>query len=126
LFPPGDLANHYSLDAFHVMGSILTTRSFTIPDTITEGESEPEAVSTADEMKVDESPDISQDLESLEVNEIDDGEEAEEEVVVLPLADMLNARYGQENVRLLSFWAVEQRLRLLERLNRFASRIASR
>jgi SET domain-containing protein 6 len=85
---------------YHVMGSLLLSRSFTIKDEIaqdvqTRG-NEPEEVGNPIAMKMDDSQGMSQDPESLEVNDSDD--EEEEEVVVLPLADMLNARYGHDNV----------------------------
>ena len=102
LFPQADLATYYSFDMYHVMGSLLLTRSFTVKDEIMQGvqtrESVPEGESNADSMMIQDGQDMSQDPESMEVDDDDDDDEHEEEVIVLPLADMLNARYGHDNV----------------------------
>jgi hypothetical protein len=82
---------------YHVMGSILLTRSFTITAEIAQGVqirgSGPNGVSNADATMED-----GQDPQLMEVDDNEDEDEDEEEVVVLPLADMLNARYAHNNV----------------------------
>lgn len=68
MFPPS--SPWFSLDSFHLQGSRILSRSFTI------------AVRTAGE----------------ESDEEDD--EAEEAAVMIPMADMLNAAYERDNARL--------------------------
>ncbi|WOO84597.1 Ribosomal lysine N-methyltransferase 4 [Vanrija pseudolonga] len=75
LFPAG--SEHFSLDAYHVQGSRILSRSFTIPISRAGGPiTEPE--------------------------EDEDGDEDEEEevAVMVPMADMLNAAYERDNARL--------------------------
>ena len=83
------------------MGSLLLTRSFTIkagsnqdPQT---RESQPGEVSGSNVTTMDDCQDLCHDPELVNLDD-DKFDEDEEEVVILPLADMLNARYGQENV----------------------------
>ncbi|KAL1407166.1 Ribosomal lysine N-methyltransferase 4 [Vanrija albida] len=75
LFPAG--SEHFSLDAYHVQGSRILSRSFTIPISRAGGPvTEPE--------------------------EDEDGDEDEEEevAVMIPMADMLNAAFDRDNARL--------------------------
>lgn len=74
LFPPG--SQHFTLDNYHVQGSRILSRSFTIP------------ISRAGGPPPD--------------GEDEDGEDEEEEdvAVMVPLADMLNAAYERDNARL--------------------------
>lgn len=73
LFPPG--SEHFSLHNFHVQGSRILSRSFTVPSTRAGG---PPPAS------------------------FEDGEQEEEEevAVMVPMADMLNAAYERDNARL--------------------------
>lgn len=82
---------------YHVIGSLLLTRSFNIrPDE--------DSVGTAYVSKPDSDQDLSSDSELVETGENEDEEEDEGEVLILPLADMLNARCGQHNVFPLIFF----------------------
>lgn len=78
---------------YHVIGSLLLTRSFNIRNTAVQDE---ESVGTGHATMPDNDQDLTLDSELVEVGENDDEEEGE--VLILPLADMLNARYGQDNV----------------------------
>ncbi|RSH80299.1 uncharacterized protein EHS24_008872 [Apiotrichum porosum] len=69
-------AHHFTLDAFHVQGSRILSRSFTIPQTRAGGPP-PEGV-----------------------DEDGDDEEEAEVAVMVPMADMLNAAYERDNARL--------------------------
>ncbi|BEJ13425.1 hypothetical protein CspHIS471_0305990 [Cutaneotrichosporon sp. HIS471] len=73
LFPPG--SEHFSLHAFHVQGSRILSRSFTVPRTRAGGP-------------------------PPGVDEDGDEEEEEEVAVMVPMADMLNAAYEMDNARL--------------------------
>jgi SET domain-containing protein 6 len=92
---------HYSLEAYHIMGSRILSRSFQV-----------EALSTIDsvdspadedaEMSLDESsPHALNDngSDETEGDDDDDDDDGSANVAMVPLADMLNARYGCGNVR---------------------------
>lgn len=84
LFPT--TSPHFSLEAFHVQGSRILSRSFTIPLS----RSDPSAPSKRRRGGSDD-----------EDEEGDEEEEDEEEVAVMvPMADMLNAAYERDNARL--------------------------
>lgn len=72
LFPPSE---HFSLHNFHVQGSRILSRSFTVP--ITRAGGPPPGTD-------------------------EDGEQEEEDevAVMVPMADMLNAAYEMDNARL--------------------------
>ncbi|RSH89484.1 hypothetical protein EHS25_002033 [Saitozyma podzolica] len=74
LFPPG--AGNFSLASYHLQGSRILSRSFTIP------------ASRAGQ---------SQDASSVSSK---DDEEEDEVAVMVPMADMLNAAYEMDNARL--------------------------
>lgn len=74
LFPQSN--GCFSLEAFHVQGSRILSRSFTIPITRAGGPA-PEAG-----------------------NDEEEDEEEEEVAVMVPMADMLNAAYERDNARL--------------------------
>ncbi|KAK4687811.1 N-lysine methyltransferase SETD6, partial [Tremellales sp. Uapishka_1] len=77
LFPSGSA--NFSLDAFHLQGSRILSRSFTIPISKAGGPSE----STA-----------------AEEDDSDDEDEEEEIAVMIPMADMLNAGYERATAQL--------------------------
>jgi len=108
------MATYYSLDAYHIMGTRILSRSFTLeneePDGDDDGQEEeknhPESsadvgnTSIGSAMDVDE-PNASEQHghDHGEESEDDDGEENAQEVAMVPLAEILNARYKTENVR---------------------------
>jgi SET domain-containing protein 6 len=83
---------------YHVMGSLLLTRSFTVEDEVKQGVQTRESGRDGVDSVMEEGQDMSQDSESMDLDDDDNEEEREEEVVVVPLADMLNARSGYDNV----------------------------
>lgn len=90
LFPPETRAKHYSLEMFHIMGSRILSRSFSV---------EPWHSTDADARNDED------DLEELGASPPDPdlAEESDEEedaayIAMVPMADMLNARFGTENV----------------------------
>ncbi|KAF9050042.1 hypothetical protein BJ165DRAFT_1455980 [Panaeolus papilionaceus] len=112
LFPIETINEFYSLEMFHVMGCRIMSRSFTLE--IQEGE-EGEGQSDDEENQADigntsigSAMDVDHEQE-IEVNpkaehpeetEDDENEEDDTEVVMVPLADFLNARYQNGNVKL--------------------------
>ncbi|GLB37803.1 putative set domain-containing protein [Lyophyllum shimeji] len=112
LFPP-EKVEYYSLANYHLMGSRILSRSFNV-EKWPSGEEEEEDVvaptkSRTDEMDVD-SPDglegsdgnMDQSRESHddEAEEEDEDEDDSSDTAMVPMADMLNARYGSENAKL--------------------------
>lgn len=107
LFPSEQIPIYYSLDVYHIMGSRILSRSFNVEKWDSgEGEEENPAANTSrgSEMDVD-APQESEGDESASHQD-----EAEEEdglgidnlsdIAMVPIADMLNARYGSENAKL--------------------------
>lgn len=72
---------HITIDAFHIQGSRILSRSFTVP-LHRFGRSQSQTRS-----------DSNSEMEG-------DGEEEEEVVVMIPFADMLNAAWGKDNAHL--------------------------
>ncbi|PPR01715.1 hypothetical protein CVT24_001591 [Panaeolus cyanescens] len=110
IFPTEAIPQHYSLEKFHIMGCRIMSRSFTLE--IQEGEEGEGQSNDNDEneiqpddgntsmgsaMDVDHEDDPKQ---TSEEQDEDEDEEDETEVVMVPLADFLNARYQTENVKL--------------------------
>ncbi|WWC58001.1 uncharacterized protein I303_100536 [Kwoniella dejecticola CBS 10117] len=81
LFPPS--SPHHTLDSFHIQGSRILSRSFTVPASRFNASPKP-----AD--GGDDESDFSD----------DEDEEGEETVVMIPFADMLNAAYQRDNANL--------------------------
>jgi SET domain-containing protein 6 len=135
LFVPSDIPTRYSLSTYHLMGSSILSRSFTIEKMDDEQQradnddaGNTSIVSTGSAMDIDEpkakEPDCcgndhdhdhnnahehgkndqlehgQEGDEGDEGEDSDDEEEVAAEVVMIPLADILNARYHSENVRL--------------------------
>ncbi|KAJ4483947.1 hypothetical protein J3R30DRAFT_3284112 [Lentinula aciculospora] len=108
LFPPGTITIHYSLERYHVMGSRILSRSFDVERTNTDDYTGDEEMntdadrSTGNAMDVD----VHDEQAGKEDNSIrapEDEEEDEEDgidVSMVPIADLLNARFGSENVKL--------------------------
>ena len=91
----------YSLQAYHIMGSRILSRSFQVEalSKTDNDDSSQTRVEEDAEMNLDEpSPHTLNDNDS---DETDDGDDEDDpaNVAMVPLADMLNARYGCENVR---------------------------
>ncbi|CAE6374464.1 unnamed protein product [Rhizoctonia solani] len=116
LFPPSQLDSHYTLEQFHIMGSRILSRSFHVEEDGTEKE-DPEEVNPDVSMESSKSMDVDQSREEenpqSEVRESENENEQEEDgdsdsedgekvddVAMVPMADMLNARYGGENAKL--------------------------
>ncbi|KAL1721914.1 hypothetical protein EV715DRAFT_270783 [Schizophyllum commune] len=106
LFPPSLLSTHFSLSAFHINGSRVLSRSFNVEDSSEEdsdSEGEGPADTSADLMDVDatEPPPEDGAEEAIEVSDDEDSDEEDAgDVGMVPMADMLNARYGSENAKL--------------------------
>jgi len=73
----------YSLEVYHIMGSRILSRSFQV-----------EALSTTSSHALNDN-----DSDETEDDEDGDDEDDPANVAMVPLADMMNARYGCENVR---------------------------
>ncbi|KAG6900720.1 hypothetical protein C0993_003746 [Termitomyces sp. T159_Od127] len=108
LFPP-ESAEHYSLANYHLMGSRILSRSFTV-EKLDSGEEEKESTDALtntrdDEMDVDsyggpEGPHEDSSSHHSEAEEEEEEEEESSDIAMVPMADMLNARYRSENVKL--------------------------
>ncbi|KAL1745674.1 hypothetical protein HDZ31DRAFT_35884 [Schizophyllum fasciatum] len=106
LFPSELLTSHFSIASFHINGSRVLSRSFNVEegdgedsDSDAEG---PQNTST-DLMDVDatEPPPEEGADEAIEVSDDEDSDEEDAaDVGMVPMADMLNARYGSENAKL--------------------------
>ncbi|KAF5355520.1 hypothetical protein D9758_006380 [Tetrapyrgos nigripes] len=108
LFPADSIAVHYTLEQYHVMGSRILSRSFDVERWEGEEGNETEDSEVADTsmgsaMDVDLPTSSSADNpnhEDPENENSDDEEEDEVDVSMVPVADLLNARYGTENAKL--------------------------
>ncbi|CAA7261815.1 unnamed protein product [Cyclocybe aegerita] len=116
LFNSQDIPTKYTLETYHLMGTRISSRSFTLEKAEEEVEhhdaddpAENEAANTSmgSAMDVDGPPslDHEQGDEHPDHQEEEEGNNEEEEedsteVVMIPLADILNARYRTENVKL--------------------------
>ncbi|KAG8693970.1 hypothetical protein FRC08_008784 [Ceratobasidium sp. 394] len=114
IFNPEHINTYYTLPQFHTMGSRILSRSFHV-EAWGGGEDqddEEKQSSDIDENKqVTEDPDVSMESARSEQpvededgasdgsSDSDDGENVED-VAMVPMADMLNARYGGENAKL--------------------------
>ncbi|KAF8160689.1 hypothetical protein B0H34DRAFT_697698 [Crassisporium funariophilum] len=113
LFGSHDVETCYSLETYHLMGSRLLSRSFTL-DKEDEEDQAPDVgnSSLGSAMDVDDTsphnhsappsaaPPVNEEEEAEAEAEAEEAEEDGPEVVLVPLADMLNGRYNTENVRL--------------------------
>ncbi|KAJ3809029.1 hypothetical protein F5876DRAFT_44779 [Lentinula aff. lateritia] len=110
LFPPETLSDHYSLEHYHVMGSRILSRSFGVErvgiDDGDDGEEmNPEAEkSLGSAMDVDEHDETTgmKDTSIQDDSPSEDGDEEEDaiDISMVPIADLLNARFGSENAKL--------------------------
>ncbi|KAG7446559.1 SET domain-containing protein [Guyanagaster necrorhizus] len=108
LFQPELIPVHYSLYQYHVMGSRILSRSFNVEKWEDEvGDDEPAAQNSC--MDVDDpaplvsansdSPERAHGEEVAEEDEEEEGEDASD-ISMVPVADLLNARYEAENAKL--------------------------
>ncbi|KAF7305874.1 Ribosomal lysine N-methyltransferase 4 [Mycena chlorophos] len=108
IFPPATIPSFYTLEVYHIMGSRILSRSFDVEKDESESESEGEGdvgnTSSGSTMDVDEphAPEQEDGEDSNSENGEDEGEDEDDSIVVsmVPLADMLNARYECENAKL--------------------------
>jgi SET domain-containing protein 6 len=111
LFPPHSITQHYSLEQYHVMGSRILSRSFTVGRWGDEesGGYEESMDTGADPGKVGEDS-ASRDKigtkgdngEAEDLGDCEDDDDDSAATAMVPMADMLNARYGLENVSIIS------------------------
>ncbi|KAK1225653.1 Ribosomal lysine N-methyltransferase 4 [Marasmius sp. AFHP31] len=94
LFPAGVLPIYYTLEQYHIMGSRILSRSFDVERW--EGEdSSHEAANTSSGSAMDvDAP------EREGTPEVEEEEEDPVDVSMVPMADLLNARFGSENAKL--------------------------
>ncbi|KAF8694403.1 Rubisco LSMT substrate-binding, partial [Rhizoctonia solani] len=117
LFLPSHLDTYYTLEQFHIMGSRILSRSFHVEED-EEEKREPEEVNPDVSMESSRSMEVDRSREENPQTEVQEGEaeneyeeeedsdsdsedgEKVEDVAMVPMADMLNARYGGENAKL--------------------------
>ncbi|KIJ11785.1 hypothetical protein PAXINDRAFT_101548 [Paxillus involutus ATCC 200175] len=120
LFPPSHHDKWYTLDAYHCAGSRILSRSFTVSRWTDDGEGEGEGdhegegaddaeeevpganTSLGSAMEVDDPQQPShEDAGSVsDSHSEDEDEEDPSDVAMVPMADLLNARWGSENAKL--------------------------
>ncbi|KAF8915609.1 hypothetical protein CPB85DRAFT_1550593 [Mucidula mucida] len=103
IFPPSALPVHYSLQQYHIMGSRILSRSFNVEKWESDNDENEEA-NNSHSMDVDEPDTLATSAQDSEPTEEHVEEEEEEEVEedssdvsMVPVADLLNARYESEN-----------------------------
>lgn len=108
LFEPGEVEARYSLAMYHLQGSRILSRSFTLQKDEDDEDDAAEAGNTSMGSAMDVEADAPHAHGAEEAHgEEEEGEGSEDSdeedagvVAMVPLADMLNARYQSENVRL--------------------------
>jgi SET domain-containing protein 6 len=115
LFDHTDIPTRYSLETYHIMGSRILSRSFTLEKTDDAAEKDKSHASEEDAGNTSIGSAMDVDSAAAQVKEgedahgeeheqeeeeqgSDDEEEVAAEVVMIPFADILNARYQTENV----------------------------
>ncbi|KAL0956810.1 hypothetical protein HGRIS_002923 [Hohenbuehelia grisea] len=111
LFPPHLIPFHYTLERYHIHGSRILSRSFCVEPAPSDASDEPSGTTQNHDDAMD--VDVPSDSQShpaatrvhdndgdLSVDQDDEDEEEEDIVSMVPMADMLNARYGSENAKL--------------------------
>lgn len=108
LFPPDNFDRWYTLERYHIMGSRILSRSFQVEQRGTSPSNEEDDCAPQAEMDVDggaqnsAEPDAehSDEVEESHYDDPDDEDHQESgDVAMVPMADMLNARFGCNNVR---------------------------
>ncbi|KAJ3902224.1 hypothetical protein F5879DRAFT_258120 [Lentinula edodes] len=111
LFPPESLSNHYSFDRYHVMGSRILSRSFGVERVGIDGDDDGEEMNPETDKSIGSVMDVDEHDETTGVEDTsiqddspsEDGDEGEEDAIdisMVPIADLLNARFGSENAKL--------------------------
>ncbi|KAJ3933631.1 MAG: hypothetical protein NXY57DRAFT_891707 [Lentinula lateritia] len=111
LFPPETLSNHYSLERYHVMGSRILSRSFSVERVGIDGGDDGEDMILEADKSIGSAMDVDEHDETNSVEDTsiqddspsEDGDEGEEDatdISMVPIADLLNARFGSENAKL--------------------------
>ncbi|KAJ3982773.1 hypothetical protein F5890DRAFT_1527670 [Lentinula detonsa] len=109
LFPPESIPNHYSLERYHVMGSRILSRSFDIEHAGTDDVTLEEELNNEGDRSIGSAMDVDDHNETAGAEDvsIQDGPLLEDEdendainVSMVPVADLLNARFGSENAKL--------------------------
>ncbi|KAF9462462.1 hypothetical protein BDZ94DRAFT_1367166 [Collybia nuda] len=114
LFPHNLVAAYYSLEMYHIMGSRILSRSFNVERwDSAEGEDEIPTTNSGHEDSMDvDYPEGGEDIgeprhaetegdgEEEDNVEEDDAENDPSDIAMVPMADLLNARYGSENAKL--------------------------
>ncbi|TCD67866.1 hypothetical protein EIP91_011863 [Steccherinum ochraceum] len=111
LFPSEKLLQYYTLERYHVMGSRILSRSFTVLKWERESGADADAMVVADadtslgsgmDVDMDANNPVDQDLDGTEDLDSDDEGDSEDpgDVAMVPMADMLNARFESENAKL--------------------------
>ncbi|KAH9892722.1 SET domain-containing protein [Cubamyces lactineus] len=120
LFPEDKIDTHFSLERYHIMGSRILSRSFHVEQwkgehsEEQEDEDEPGNSSAMDIDPQEEAPvgdagapepeEAGDGVEEVQVEEEEDDEDEDREdpadVAMVPMADMLNARFESENAKL--------------------------
>ncbi|UZJ54473.1 hypothetical protein CBS101457_003793 [Exobasidium rhododendri] len=96
------IATYYSIDHFHIMGSRILSRSFHVKD-VKEGVLGEEGKEYDDrEMKSEEEEEEEEEASNSDEDKDEEEEETEdiEQISMVPMADMLNARSGCDNAHL--------------------------
>lgn len=91
----------YSLEVYHIMGSLILSRSFQVEALSTTDSVDSSQTRAQEDAEMDSDEPSPHALDDNHSDETEDGEDGEDpaNVAMVPLADMLNARYGCENVR---------------------------
>ena len=113
---PAEISKWYHIDLYHRMGSLLLSRSFHVKRDLNHAESDDADISSAPaEVAVeraiprnevqDEQGDDEEEEAEIEIQDDEDDEEKGEneedvrDISMVPMADMLNAKFGSENTR---------------------------
>lgn len=115
LFPPHHLSRWYTLDAYHCAGSRILSRSFMVSKWTSDDSAEEQSNDENEDVDSDGEPEDNipdqantsfgsamdvDDLPPTDNHEDDDEDEDDpSDVAMVPMADLLNARWGSENVR---------------------------
>lgn len=108
LFLPNDLSTYYSLGVYHIMGSRILSRSFVV-EKWNGDEDEDDAAGTAGNISMESAMDVDEKDPNQDPDRVGHEEDSEDEdededdpsdVAMVPMADILNARYQTENAKL--------------------------
>lgn len=106
LFLPEHLDRWYTLERYHIMGSRILSRSFQVEKWDPSANDEEENGALHAEMDVDGNHPVSAepnegDNDDIEEEHVDDSDDSDDEdsgdVAMVPMADILNARFGCNN-----------------------------